>query len=145
MISVEYSYTVNASPAKVFSFISNPENEVLWENSCIEAQLASQDTIQIGSNYSITFNFLSRKMKFQATIIEFVPSQRFAFQTLSGPLSYEGRYRFSPHNGGTHVDFRFDAEPKAFFGIIPLSLVRKVFINQIERDVKKLKELLEQA
>lgn len=143
MINVEYNFTVNAPPEQVFAFISNPENEPQWQKSCVEAKLESPGAVQKGSNVRMVFNFLTRKMEYLVTIIELVPSERFAFQTASGPLFYEGRYSFSPHNGGTQVNFQFGAEPKSFFGIIPVSLIRKAYIKELERSVKKLKELLD--
>ena len=39
----------------------------------------------------------------------------------------------NPRARGTHVYWRFDADPKGFFGIVPATLLRKVLVTQVEK------------
>lgn len=140
MIRCETRYTLPAPPDVVFDYMANPANDVQWQDSCVEARLLGPEPVA-GCRYAIVFSFLGRKMQFTGEITERVPAREFAFKVLEGSFHYEGRYSFRPHAEGTEVHWVFDAEPGKFFGILPASLLRKLLINQVQKDVARLIEM----
>lgn len=139
MIRAEYTYTLPAPPHVVFPYMANPVNDMEWQNSCTEAALLGPEPV-VGCRYTIVFSFLGRKMQFLGEITDRVPEREFAFKVIEGSFHYEGRYSFRPHPDGTEVHWVFDAEPGKFFGILPVSLVRKLLISQVQKDVATLLE-----
>ena len=79
-------------------------------------------------------------MNFEAEVSEFEPLKRYGYRTLSGPIRYEGIYRFEPKGNEVNVHWVFKAIPGKFFGIIPHSLIRKTLVKRIGEDIERLKE-----
>jgi carbon monoxide dehydrogenase subunit G len=141
MIRAEYDFHLPVPPAQAFAYMCNPANDPAWQGSCVTAELRD---VEPGNacRYTIVFSFLGRKMSFQAEIVEYDPPSRYAFRVQEGPFHYDGQYLFEPEGQGTHVYWRFDADPKGFFGIVPASLLRKVLVTQVQKDVVTLSKIL---
>jgi uncharacterized membrane protein len=141
MIHADYRYHLNVEPELAFDYLANPVNDQHWQSSCAAVEMAAAQP-DVGAGYKITFNFLGRKMDFSCQITEREPLKRYAFKVLEGPFYYQGCYDFSPTAEGLDVHWQFEAEPGRFFGILPASLLRKVLVSQVERDLVKLRRLL---
>jgi carbon monoxide dehydrogenase subunit G len=141
MIRAEYNFNLPVPPAQAFAYMCNPANDAEWQSSCVSAELRDIRP-GLASRYAIVFSFLGRKMSFQAEITEYDPPSRYAFRVHEGPFHYDGQYLFEPRGRGTHVHWRFDADPKGFFGIVPATLLRKVLVTQVEKDVVTLSGIL---
>ncbi|WP_217808626.1 SRPBCC family protein [Derxia lacustris] len=141
MIEARHSYTLPVSPELAFDYLSNPANDAEWQASCDACELLD-GAPAVGARYRIDFAFLSRRMKFVAEITALEAPSRYAFRVIDGPFRYEGEYRLAPHADGVAVDWRFAADPGRFFGILPASLLRKVLVSQVEKDVPRLAALL---
>jgi hypothetical protein len=141
MIHAEYNFSLNVSPEEAFNYLANPLNDIHWQSSCDEAELLDP-VVKEGSRYQIVFNFLGRSMNFDCQITVRDPHREYAFKVLKGPFHYEGHYGFKPTDDGVDVHWQFAAEPGRFFGILPASILRKVLVSQVERDVVMLKRKL---
>lgn len=141
MIRAEYSCTLNVPRTLLFDYLSNPANDLYWQASCVEARLL-EDSTAVGSRYAIVFSFLGRRMNFVCQITCVEAPARYGFKVLDGSFKYEGLYRFEEADGGTRLHWQFDVEPGKFFGIVPVSLLKKVLVSQIEKDFAKLATLL---
>lgn len=141
MIHADYHFQLQTDPRVGFDFLANPVNDENWQSSCAAVAMDGT-TPDVGTGYKITFNFLGRKMDFSCQITEREPLKRYAFKVLEGPFYYQGCYDFTPTDEGLEVHWQFEAEPGRFFGILPSSLLRKVLVSQVERDLVKLRRLL---
>lgn len=139
MINAEYRFTLPIAPEIAFDYLSNPENDSDWQSSCAECILLD-DGPKVGCRYQIVFSFLGRKMNFQAEITDMDVPNRYGFRVVEGPFKYEGRYHISSHPDGAEVHWQFDAEPGRFFGILPVGLIKKVLISQVEKDSTALRK-----
>lgn len=137
MIHAEHIYTLPVPPAVVYPYLANPNNDVEWQSSCVASRLLAS-LPAVGCRYNISFSFLGRTMQFLAEITTLAPEQDYAFKVVEGSFHYEGGYSMRPHAEGTEVHWRFAAEPGKFFGILPPALLRKVLINQVEKDALNL-------
>lgn len=144
MIRAEYSCTLAVSREALFAHLSNPANDVLWQASCVEACLQGT-TAKLGSRYNIVFSFLGRRMSFECEITCLQSPSRYGFKVLQGSFNYEGLYQLEERPDGTRLSWQFDVEPGRFFGILPVSLLRKVLISQIEKDFSRLAVLLQKT
>lgn len=140
MIHADYHYHLDVDPEEGFDYLANPLNDQYWQSSCAAVDMSGVPAV--GAHYKIKFNFLGRIMDFACRITEREPLKRYAFEVLEGPFIYRGCYDFTPTENGLGVHWQFAAEPGRFFGILPASLLRKVLISQIERDLVKLRRLL---
>ncbi len=133
--------TLDVPRSRLFNYLSNPANDLHWQASCVEARLL-QDSTEVGSRYAIVFSFLGRRMNFECQITCVEAPARYGFKVLQGSFQYEGLYRFEEAEDGTRLHWQFDVEPGRFFGIVPVSLLKKVLVSQIEKDFAKLATLL---
>ncbi|XZG70409.1 SRPBCC family protein [Chitinibacteraceae bacterium HSL-7] len=138
MIHADHRYTLPVGPAEAFAYLANPGNDAEWQSSCEASELLGTAPVP-GCRYRIRFSFLGRKMDFFAEITESTAPSEYAFRVLEGSFYYEGRYSFRPADEGCEVHWQFSADPGRFFGILPASLLRKVLISQVERDVVNLR------
>lgn len=144
MIRAEYSRALNVSRAVLFDYLSNPTNDLHWQASCVEARLLDGNT-EVGSRYVIVFSFLGRRMNFECQITCVQAPALYTFKVLQGSFHYEGMYRMEEIPDGTRLSWQFDVEPGKFFGILPVSLLKKVLVSQVEKDFSRLEVLLQEA
>lgn len=140
-ITVVLDYSLPGTIDEVYQYLANPVNDEEWQSSCDKVTLKNPDApIQQGTEYIIHFAFLSRKMNFEAQVSEYEKNKRYAYETLSGPLRYQGHYTFEPTESEVKIHWVFTATPGKFFGIIPHNLIRKTLIKRVSEDVERLKE-----
>lgn len=143
MIRAEYSRALGVPRAVLFDYLSNPTNDLHWQASCVEARLLD-GTADVGSRYMIVFSFLGRRMNFECQITCAQAPALYTFKVLQGSFFYEGAYNLEEIPDGTRLSWQFDVEPGKFFGILPVSLLRKVLISQVEKDFSRLEVLLQE-
>lgn len=141
-ISLEREYVLAASQERAFQFLSNPENDKLWQSSCDQVELLRrEEPVGQGSRYRIHFSFLSRKMSFEAEVTEFQPETSYGYKSTEGPMPYEGRYLLTKLGDAVQIHWRFVATPGKFFGVIPKSLIQKALDKKVDEDILRLKSL----
>jgi len=134
MIHLEYRCRLSLPPELAFDYIANPAHDAEWQASCLEAELLDVAPAA-GSRYRVVFRFMGRRVTFVSRITEHIPHSECAFEVVEGPFHYQGRYSFRPAAAGTEVHWQFWVEPAGFFGIVPLSLLRKMLVSQVEKDL----------
>lgn len=141
-IAIEHSYLLKANIADVFNYLSNPENDDSWQSSCDKVTMNNaNETITVGTKYTIHFSFLSRKMQFEAHVSEYKPYSAYGYESLEGPMPYRGRYDFTQVPEGVAVKWYFTAIPGKFFGIIPKSLIKKTILKKTTEDIERLQAM----
>lgn len=141
-IEITLDYEIPGSMIAVFSFLTNPENEALWQSSCDTVSLSEPGVkIAVGSQYTIGFSFLSRKMHFQVEVSDYVFGERYCYRSLNGPIPYEGAYHFTELENSVIIKWFFKAAPGKFFGIIPHSLIRKTLTKKVTEDAQRLQKI----
>jgi len=140
-ITMEKEYVLKAPLAEVYAFLSNPENDDIWQGSCDRVEMQQPgEPVVAGSKYNIHFSFLSRKMSFEAEVSEYEFEKSYGYQSTEGPMPYEGRYVFTETDQGVHVHWTFGATPGKFFGIIPKALIRKTMDKKVLEDIERLQQ-----
>jgi hypothetical protein len=140
MIHAEYRYHLDVAPELAFEYLADPANDAQWQGSCLEAERLAPAP-DVGTRYRIVFSFMGRRVAFVGEITQRTAPRDYAFRVVEGPFHYEGRYSLQPAvGGGTDVHWQFWAQPARFFGIVPASLLRKVLVSQVEKDVVRLRE-----
>lgn len=142
LIEAEHRFTLPVAPQEAFAVLSDPAKDPDWQTACVGTRLLDGDAHE-GGRYEITFAMVGRRMTFTVEIVAYEPGVRSHFKVLDGPFSYTGGYEYSPlEDGGTAVHWTFRVDPGNYFGILPLSLVKKLLITQVKKDSSKLGERL---
>lgn len=144
MPKVEASEVIQRPIEEVFAYLSDPANELEWQSSARERELAA-DALEKGARIKATDTFLGRKLEFVYEVTEHEPSTCIAARSVSGPFQAGYEYELAREDGGTRVVWRLEGE--AGFGGIFGKLVDPVMTKLGEResrsDLAKLKAVLE--
>ncbi len=101
MAKVERSIIINAPVDKVFSYITDPANEMEWLPSITDIRdITGQG---VGKRYGFTYKMFGLPLKGQSEVLEYTPNQRYVIKSMGGIVS-NWTWTFSPEDGGTRVD-----------------------------------------
>jgi hypothetical protein len=142
MATVDLTFTVKATPAVVFAYLTDREKSTVWQASLLEADFSPDEPMRRGTEIHEVRKILGRKMESTVEVTEFEPDRLFGGRVRSGPVPWEFRYTFETADGSTRVDFHMEGEPGGFFRLAEPLVVRTV-VKQIESDFSTLKELVE--
>jgi uncharacterized protein YndB with AHSA1/START domain len=142
MATVDHTMTLQAEPAEVFEYLTDPEKEPVWQSSLLEVRFSSEGPLQQGTRITEVRKFLGRRMESTVEVTDFEPQRIFAGRVLSGPVPWEFRYALEPTDGATRLSFRLEGEPGGFFRLAEPLVVRAVK-KQLEADFSTLKEIVE--
>jgi uncharacterized protein len=140
MATVDHTMTLQAEPAKVFEYLTDPEKETVWQSSLLEARFSGP--MQQGTRITEVRKFLGRRMESTVEVTELEPQRLFAGRVLSGPVPWEFRYALEGTDGATHLSFHAEGEPGRFFRLAE-PLVVRALKKQLENDFSTLKEIVE--
>ena len=142
MEGFELSMVINWPIEEAFGFLSNLENDIKWRSEWVETRNTSGGALGVGATFSLTDEFLGRRVPTNYEVIEYEPNRSAAWKTLSGPLPLTFRRTFERVAGGTRFTIKYDAELRGFF-----KLVMPLFAGSVKRqhtgDLRKVKELME--
>jgi len=142
MEGFELTIVINRPIEEAFGFLSNLENDIKWRSEWVETRKTSEGPIGVGSTFCLTGEFLGRQIPTVYEVIEYEPNRSAAWKTVSGPLPLTFQRTFERVEGGTHFTIRYEAEVRGFFKLV-MSLLARTVKRQHQRDLRKVKELME--
>ena len=142
MIKVELSVVVNRPVAEVFAFVTDPANNVKWQEGLVESRLASSGPMGVGAQVTDVRKFLGREMDSRLEVTAYELNKKFSEKVTSGPLKFELVQTFESFGDGTKVSLIAQGEPGGFFKLAE-GMVQKQLQSQLEGDSQRLKKALE--
>jgi uncharacterized protein YndB with AHSA1/START domain len=142
MIRSEFTVEIARPPADVFAYLADPSKVPEWQSSAVEAKLATDGAIGVGSRIEEVRSFVGRRVRTTLEVTEYEPERRFSLKTVEGPVPVEVRHTLEPSNGGTRLRFVGTGDPKGFGGFAQSLLVRAAE-REFKRDFRRLKAILE--
>jgi uncharacterized membrane protein len=144
MIKVEHSIVIDRPVPEVFAFVTDPVNNVKWQEGLVESRMASSTAMGVGAQVTDVRKFLGRDMESKLEVTVFEPNKRFAQKVISGPIPFEIIQTFDPSVNGTKLTVLTQGEPGGFFKLAS-GMVQKQLESQLQGDVERLKKLLEES
>jgi coenzyme Q-binding protein COQ10 len=128
MAKVERSITLNAPVDKVFTYISNPANEMEWFTSISDIRdIKGQG---VGQKYGFTYKLAGLPLKGESEVLEYTLNQRYVTKSKGGMVS-TWTWTFSSEDSGTRLNVVVEYT-------IPVPVLGKVgeklAMGQIERE-----------
>jgi uncharacterized membrane protein len=143
MARIEASVVINRPIEDVFAVIADYDQHAQWRSELISAQITSPGPIGPGSTYSYNLRVMGRPIESSGEIVTFSPPDAVAWKSTSGPFPMSGSTHLEQTAEGVRVTEVIEAEPGGFFKLAQPVLLSKQK-SQMESDLKKLKQLLEQ-
>jgi uncharacterized membrane protein len=144
---VSVDVTVEQSIARprqeVAAFAMDPANDQRWIGALSQVNVLTDGPVGTGTQVERIANFLGKKMVYVNEITAYEPPARLAMRSIKAPFPLTVTYEFDEVPGdATLARIHTAGDPKGFYSLAgPLmgAAVRK----GVERDLRKLKELLE--
>jgi len=100
MTKVERSFKINAPVEKVFSYVTDPRNELEYIPSITDIRdITGQG---VGQRFGWTYKMLGIPLKGKDEVTEYVPNQRYVQKSTGGIVS-TWTWTFQPEAGGTRL------------------------------------------
>lgn len=130
--------TINAPVASVYSFVSDPANDVHWRTGVTESGLITDPPLGPDSEGFVKVG--SRMGRWKVTAID--PGVSVDWDLTEGPYAGSGGYRLEDVGGSTRFTLVADVEPQGFMRFLG-PLFSRMGRKQNQADVATLKNLLE--
>lgn len=132
-----------ARPAnEVFAYLSNFENNPIWQSGMISATFTSEPPLRVGSTYDQVATFLGRDIITSFEVIEYEVDKKVKAHSVSGTFPITFTRQVEEAEEGSHVTALVEGKPNGFFRLLG-PLLRPMVRKNIERDYQKLKQILE--
>lgn len=132
--------TIARRASDVFAFLADAENDTRWRKGVIEiSKLGGQG---VGASYrQVVSGPGGRHIDANIEITEYVPDQRIAFETTSGPVRPTGSYDLETTDAGTRITFRLSV---ALHGLKKLMspMITRTMVSEVHA-LSDLKRVLE--
>jgi carbon monoxide dehydrogenase subunit G len=142
MRRIQRSAHIDASPAKVYAFLSDPTNLPLWQTGVISSERTSPPPTVAGSTGRAVFDVMGQQMTAYTTVREAVPDRRLVVASSVGGMSVVGSLDLVPADGGTEVTFSSEVKAESIF-MAPLErLVADAAEKELDPSLARLRAVL---
>ena len=137
----ENSVIINRPINKVFDFITDFNNNPIWQSDILELAITSEGRFGLGSTYRCVNRFMGKRIESKGVITEYVPDRACSFQIKSGSIRGESNFFFETVNGSTKFTTTADLDLKFF--ILGRTIIKRKIYKQMKNDMLQLKSILE--
>ncbi|MEM7348034.1 MAG: SRPBCC family protein [Chloroflexota bacterium] len=143
MIRVDITIEVERPSDEVFDYISNFENNPLWQSGMQEATITSKGPLGVGTTYVQGAKFLGRRIESNFEVLAYEPGRMVKAKSTSGTFPIEFMRSVTPMDTGTMVSAVIKGDATGIFKIAQ-PLLAPMVKRQIEADYANLKRVLEE-
>lgn len=141
-LRVTESVVIERPVAEVFAFGGAYENDPRWRAGVLEMRQDPPGSPSIGTMTREVMRVFGRRQVTVAKVVEYVPSEMTAFESVEGPIPVRGYRAFEATDGGTRFTYELSAELSPLYRLLAPILVAGLR-RRVSGDLQKLKALLE--
>ena len=142
-VNVLTNVVIDRPRSVVATYASDPDNATQWYVNIKSVAWKTDRPAVAGSLMEFTAQFLGRKLVYTYEVAQVVPDEKFVMRTADGPFPMETTYTFADAGEGrTLMTLRNRGEPSGF-GRVVGPLMEKAMRRANNKDLKRLKEILE--
>jgi uncharacterized membrane protein len=144
MAIVAKKIVINAPVAKVFGFVTNPENWTKYVTSLVEVKNVSSPVAEKGSTFNWTYRMMGMNFHGRGHVTGNVKAKRFGLK-MEGSFPITESYTFSAVEKGTELSIEVDYEmPGKIMSVVAnKGLMEKINKKESENVLSKIKMLCE--
>lgn len=146
MPEFQSSVTINRPREEVFAYLTDPDNQTVWQSGLQDFQGDWQDEPKIGDRARGTVKVAGKKVQWETETTEVERPERVAFRSVEAPFSFELSYTLVDRGGSTEVIHQGSTAPMGgFFGKLADPLVARMYQRDMNSNLENLKSILEDA
>ncbi len=142
MVEIRESISVKYPLHKMFLFISNYRNDVLWREVVDEIIAPPINEIIVGAKTNETISFLGKKFSTPAEVKEFQPSKKISLQNSDDEIKIFSSREVTAEGDETIFHYHLKVEPKKINRFI-LPLLKNSLTKQVRKDLQRLKVVMQ--
>lgn len=144
MITVKTQITIDRPSDEVFAYISNFENNPLWQSGMVKASITSEGPLAVGSTYDQEAKFLGRPVISSFKVLEYEPGERVKASSTAGsfPITFT-RSVLAKDDGRTLVTAVIEGDASGWMKVAE-PLMKIMVQRSVDGDYQNLKRILEQ-
>jgi uncharacterized membrane protein len=143
-IDVSAETRISRPRPDVAGYVTDPANDPSWIGGIREARLLGDQPVAVGSRVARVASFLGRRIEYVNEVTELEPDRKLEMESVAGPFPMQISYEFADDGDATVVRTHVRGDASGFFKLAAPMLRRSVQRN-IDRDVQRLREILERA
>ena len=145
MANVEKKVVIKAPVAKVFGFVTNPENWTTYVTSLVDVRNVSSQTAEKGTTFNWTYRMLGMNFHGRGIVTENTKNKRFGLK-MEGSFPITESYAFSQTDEGTElsIEVQYEMPGKIMNVVAKKGLVEKINKKESENVLNKIKLLCEE-
>jgi hypothetical protein len=142
-MKIQHTVSIDARIGDVFAYVTNSDNEKVWQKNVIEAKITSESPMGLDTTgYEVRVLF-GLQFRSEWMITDFNPPYRLIFKSTSAFIPFVSTYTFKESEDTTIFRYRFETESGGFLGLID-PLLSRYYLSGLRADLDNLKSILEE-
>lgn len=142
MIKLDFTQDIKAPVARVFAYVTDLRRAAEWQDDVVESTPRPNGRVHVGTKVKMVRLLMGERLEATGQVTEYVPNQKFALKTTSGPLRYSLSQTFASENGGTRLSTHMELDAADLMQISEGAIAAGLK-QQFSQQEQKLKEILE--
>ena len=143
MIRVEKSTVVRRPSEDVFAFVADQTNATRWQSGIVEIRRLTDGPPEVGTRHTFTRTLMGRRITGENEYVAFVPGERVAFRTTSGP-GLLASYTVTAMPDGTRVTAMMELDVSGILSVAEPP-VSRALSRDVVANLARLKSILESS
>ena len=144
-LDLEDSIVINRPLEVVFTYMDDIEREHEWQ-PYLRNWEQSPDPNQngVGTIRRYDNRYMGRSFSNEYEVVIYEPMEKVMYvSTPEAAVQAEGGTLWEPSNGSTKVTILFKPQLGNFWGMVPKSIVRRIYMGTLSNNMRRLKKVLE--
>ncbi len=129
--------------AQVFPHLVSSDRRLRWMGALKRSEQVTDGPPALGTRFRDVFEDHGQRVDIDAEIVELEPNERVALRLTANPFEATVRQVLTERDGTTRLATTIDTEYKSALARIMAGTVTRHAQKQLEEDMERLKELLE--
>ncbi len=142
MIKVSVDLHIKCSASEVFKFISNMENNPLWQQGMTSCQIIDTMPLRVGQEYIQVSQFLGKRINSHFKITGFEDNYLIKATTIESPFPITFTRIVTGDENNCHVQAFLEGDASKYYKLLEPFIQRMVY-KTIHQDYYRLKDLME--